>query len=75
MTPARLAREMAHIEAMNDKLQQEKFIEFKSACDNGEPGGCNGLGEWYAVRGREGQQARHHVIHYCMSICVCALNS
>lgn len=52
MTPARYAREMATIQAINDKLQQEKFVEFKMACESGEPGGCNGLGEWYAVRVR-----------------------
>ena len=50
MTPARYAREVAAVEAMNKRLQDEKFIEFKMACDNGEAGGCNGLGEWYAVR-------------------------
>jgi hypothetical protein len=51
-TPARYAREVEAARLLNEKLQQDKFVEFELACNNGEPSGCNGVGEWYAVSGK-----------------------
>jgi hypothetical protein len=52
MTPARRERERLKADALQRKLNEEKYTEFRIACDEGDATACNSLGEWWsALRG------------------------
>ena len=52
MTPARRERERLKADALQRRLNEEKYTEFRVACDEGDPTACNSLGEWWsALRG------------------------
>jgi len=46
MTPARRRRELAKRDTLQEKLNEEKFTEFRIGCDEGDPTACHSLGEW-----------------------------
>ena len=49
MTPARAERERLRAGALQRKLNEEKFTEFRLACGEGDGTACNSLGEWWAT--------------------------
>lgn len=59
-TPARTARELEKQERARDAGRQQneiKYSEFKINCDEGDPGSCNSLGEWWALMRQDFRQA------------------
>ena len=49
MTPARAERERQRAGALQRKLNEEKFTEFRLACGEGDSTACNSLGEWWST--------------------------
>lgn len=49
MTPARQLREQQKHKALQEKINEEKYLEFKMACSDGDADGCHSLAEWFSV--------------------------
>lgn len=56
-TPARQARDRAQNDALAEKVRVDKFMEFREACEEGDPTGCHSLGEWFSVVSRDYDKA------------------
>lgn len=52
VTPARAARDAKAADAASElgyKLNEAKYFEFKTSCEEGDVPACTSLGEWWAV--------------------------
>lgn len=49
VTPARARREKYKAATLEEQIKSEKYVEFRLACEDGEPTGCHSLGEWFGV--------------------------
>lgn len=57
MTPARREREWRRSDDMARKQNEERYVEFRIGCDEGDPTACNSLGEWWATMRGDYKQA------------------
>lgn len=52
-----MARGAVPEEELEEYYTEEKYHEFKMACDEDSPVGCHSLGQWYALIGQDTLQA------------------
>ena len=56
-TPARAHRDHLKAKEMERQIREDKYVEFKLSCDEGDANGCNSLGEWYSVMNNDHKKA------------------